>query len=302
MGDSLSAICVGCTNKKNAIPSSFLSQVTLQVGKQAAVADEWVSRLRRNPKRHLMAGADLYGGRGVVRAHRLADTLATPLFVISAGLGLVRGDSLVPAYDLTVAKVPGAIGDRVIGQFSASSWWDAMLDGPYSAPISALTRGHGRIVIALSRSYAAMVGPWLATLPSTVRGRLRILGASLDLDLPPSLVPQWIRHDESLDILVPGIKLHYATRAMEHFLAVCGRLPMADVAADRARVTEALGEIPRMMRNPRRRLDDKVLEPMVAQAMESCGSIARALEHLRKVDGVACSDQRFRTLMQGIYA
>ncbi|WP_456966576.1 hypothetical protein [Luteibacter sp. HA06] len=251
-----------------------------------------------------MAAATLYAGQGVVRAQGMAESFNASLFVISAGLGLVRGDSLVPAYDLTVAKVPDAVGSRVIGAFSSASWWNAMRDGPYSAPISALTRGHGRIVMALSKSYASMVGPWLATLPAMVRGRLRIFGASLDRDLPPSLVPQWIQYDERLDSLVPGIKLHYATRAMEHFLEVCGRLPMADITADRTRIAEALKQVSMVAREhqARPRLDDKALMPMVARAMARCGSMARALDHLRNVDGVACSDQRFRSLMQEAYA
>lgn len=297
MGGALSAICVGCTSKKRGPANSFLSQATLAPGDQDAVAEEWSARLRHNPQGHLVPAATLYAGQGVVRARGLAGTLHTRLFVISAGLGLVRDDTLVPAYDLTTANVPGAISEKITGPFSASQWWTAVQQGPYAVPMSALSAGEGRIVIALSQAYASMVGPWLASLPSTVCLRLRLLGARLDRELPASLVPQWIRYDSRLDTAVPGIRLHYAARAMEHFLTVCAGLSMADAAADQAGVDDAMHNVRAPLSPLRPRIDDDALGPMVVSAMARCGSMARALDHLRNVDGVACSDQRFRTLI-----
>lgn len=298
MGGALSAICVGCTSRKHGPANSFLSQAALAPGDQESVADAWAARLRSDLSDHRVPAGTLYAGQGLTRARNLVATFGGRLFVMSAGLGLVHDETAVPSYDLTIAKIPGAVTEKVQGAFSASAWWDAMMEGPYAASLASLLEGRGRIVIALSQSYAAMVGPWLATLPAVARGRLRLLGARLDRDLPASLVAQWIQYDSRLETAVPGMQLHYATRAMEHFLSVCGRMPMTHVAADQARVEAAMAGVvcPRPAVRPR--MDDRDLAPMVAQAMARCGSMARALAYLRKVTGVACSDQRFRTLLR----
>lgn len=298
MGGSLSAICVGCTGAKNALPGSFLSQFTLMTGDQVSVSREWERRLRCRPVEALLSADALYAGKGVVRARILAAAHDTDLFVISAGLGLVRGDTHVPAYDLTISNVPGGVKERVEGKFLPAAWWASVVQGPYSAPMKQMTLGRGRIVVALSHSYAAMVGPWLAALPVQRRERLRILGASLDRVLPPSLISQWIRYDDRLDAVAPGIRLHFATRAMEHFLSICGQAPIADATSDQKRVDEAFRNISMPERRSRPRLSDDALTPMVVAAMAGCGSMARALNHLRNVEGVACSHERFRFLVQ----
>lgn len=302
MDEVLSAIGVGCTSRKHVAADSFLSQSSLRSGVQASVAREWLQRLRNHPRVPVMPAADLYAGRGVSQAKVLAADIGANLFIISAGLGLLHGTMLVPAYNLTVSRVPGAIHERVDGPFSSSAWWSQVVGGCYSGEQAQFTAGTGRIVLALSQPYGRMLGPWLSELSADVRVRLRLLGANLEPELPPELARQWIRYDDRIDVAVPGMRLHYATRVLEHFVSVCAGRAMTDAADDQRRVDKALRDVAVPVRASRARVSDTDLLPMVQRAMKQCGSGIKALGHVRNVLGVACSDERFKRLVMEVQA
>lgn len=303
MSQPVSAIVVCCSSRKTTTGNSYLSQSALRRGSQSSVAAQWLERLRRPTAPQLIAADTLYAGRGVVRGREIAESHGAGFYIVSAGLGFIRGASLVPSYDLTVSPtVSGAVPTLVDSPFGASDWWQSVMSGPYAIKPASLFKGEGRLLVVLSQQYARMVGPWLSTFPPKVRSRLRLLGAGLGYVLPDELSSQCIEYDERLDALVPGIRLNFAIRAFEHFVDLCAQTPISTVSDDQLRVAAALANVDTPARAKRPRMDDDDLVPFIEEALSMGGSLAHGLAHLRNELGLACSESRFKRLATGVYA
>src|SRR3546814_19878801 len=96
------SIAVPCSARKEKLPASFLLGANLPRAAQGRIADEWVARLKRAHAR-LTHAKDLYLGVSFRRARRVAQRSSAPLFILSAGLGLISGAAVVPSYDLTLS-------------------------------------------------------------------------------------------------------------------------------------------------------------------------------------------------------
>jgi hypothetical protein len=165
------------------------------LGSQVAVQTAWIEKIRTLPPNG-EAGA-LYAGRGFGLASRAAEIAGAELYVLSAGLGLVASDKQVPLYGLTVSgRQAESIAARVAGEFDAAAWFSSLLSSPHSAQwTDVVALGSGRVLIALTRPYAQMVGKSLEALAPQALGRLRIFGASLASDLPLVLHPMLAPYD-----------------------------------------------------------------------------------------------------------
>lgn len=87
-------------------------------------------------------------GRGFSLGANAAAHASAPLFVISAGLGVVPGTAAVPSYGLTVGTRTGdAIGSRAAGSFDPATWWQSVANGPFSAGWRAVIAADGLILV-----------------------------------------------------------------------------------------------------------------------------------------------------------
>ena len=164
----------------------------------------WIEKIRTAPTETV--ASDLYAGRGFGLAVEAAKIASGKLYILSAGLGLVAGDQQVPVYGLTVSGAHAdSVSSRVTGKLDVASWFSAVLSSPYSEPwADVVSENSGRILVALTRPYARMVGQSLSKLEPQALARLRIFGASLASDLPASLHPALTPYDERLNAVFPG--------------------------------------------------------------------------------------------------
>jgi hypothetical protein len=161
-------------------------------------------------------------------------------------------------------------------------------------------RRPGRIVVALTQPYAALVGTNLAKLPESVRPRLRILGPGLADHLPESLKTQCMDYDARLDVLMPGTRLDAASRACDHFVRLIAEVPMSTVTEDQARIDDVLSHIKRPSSVVRPRLSDSALRKLISRMAKQGLSATGALRHLRVEIRVACEERRFRRLYEEV--
>jgi hypothetical protein len=285
-----------CSLRKTTRPTSDATPATLPTGQQKHVETAWLHKVRRLPAD--IPAIEFYAGRGfglAAEAARLADA---QLYVLSAGLGLVSARRHIPVYGLTVAEGhEDSVSERVSGEFDAAGWFSRMLTNPHSDQwADAAKRGSGRILIALSRPYAAMVGESLSTLPARTLGRLRIFGASLESVLPASLHPALVPYDDRLNAILPGTRSDFSQRAMFHFVSSIAIKSGPDRQADFAAVTAALGRLhfPNRPRRPRR-TDDEILK-LISRRLRSETGAAKMLAALRHDEGIACEQSRFGRL------
>src|SRR4051794_16293890 len=94
-------IVTNCTARKAATPPGPLRARSLPKGTLKTVAKEWKRRLAA--AEDLSSAAELYQGRAFQEAIKAARLANTSLYIISAGLGLIKETDSVPAYSMTVA-------------------------------------------------------------------------------------------------------------------------------------------------------------------------------------------------------
>lgn len=286
-----------CTLRKKKRPPFAATPISLPIGPQHAVQTAWMEKLRAL-RPELLAGA-LYAGRGFGLATQAAEIAEGRLYIISAGLGLVAADRQVPVYGLTVSNgYAESVASRISNEFDVGAWFSNLLSGPHSDQwTDVLGQSSGRVLIALTRPYAEMVGNSLSELEPQALARLRIFGASLAPALPAALRPSLVPYDDRLDAILPGTRADFSQRAVLHFTRlVAVNRNSYDRDADYAAVEAALSAVtpPERVLRPRRN-DAEILQLILARLHTQSG-IARILRALRDEDGVACEQSRFSRL------
>jgi hypothetical protein len=211
---------------------------------------------------------------------------------------LVAAAQMVPVYGLTVSRGPvESVAAKITGKFDAAAWFSALLSGPHSRQWAEALGGSGRILLALTRPYAEMVGRSLAELDSSILVRFRIFGASLSAVLPAVLRPALAPYDERLDVILPGTRADFSQRALSHFVSsVAVSCGTHDRDGDYAAVEAALESMvaPRRMRRLRC-TDEEILQLISSRLPSQCG-VALILRAIRDEEGVACEQSRFNRL------
>jgi hypothetical protein len=241
---------------------------------------------------------ELYAGRGFGLARQAADDAKARLYIVSAGLGIVPFDRNVPAYGLTVSAGHNqSISRKIVGEFDPRAWFESLLNGSLSVSWQQLAgRKSGRVLVALSRPYAKMVGDSLSTLPPGVRGRLRIFGASLQSALPKSLHPNIAPYDERLNVILPGTRSEFAQRALLHFVRSIATKPSSGLDDDFAAVRSALKRLKMPQHVHRPRLTDKEILVIIRKRLRIRTGVVQMLTALRHEEGIACERSRFSRL------
>lgn len=239
-----------------------------------------------------------YAGRGFGLALEAARAAGAKLYVLSAGLGIVPASRPIPAYGLTVSDDQAqSISARVLDEFDSSAWFSSLLQGVYSDNWERVAaRKSGRILVALSRPYAEMVGDSLSAVPPKMLGRLRIFGASLKSSLPASLHSAIAPYDERLNAVFPGTRSDFAQRAMLHFVRSVAEKSVAGREADFAAVRSVLRKLPLPEFVQRPRLTDEEILAIIKKRMQIQSGAAHMLAALRHEEGVACEQSRFGRL------
>jgi hypothetical protein len=293
---SVAAVITICSCRKKIRPRADATAVSLPVGRQEDVVSAWLDRLKARSAEARVR--DLYAGRGFGLAVQAADAANAKLCVLSAGLGLVEASQRVPSYGLTVTRGSAeSLPEKVSGEFDPAAWFSAILGGPYSRRWTDLIGRSGRILLALSRPYAEMVGASLLELGADTLSRVRIFGAALSSMLPAALWPAIAPYDRRLDAILPGTRVDFSQRALFHFVnSVLPNGGMRDRDSDFAEVAAALknATAPDRMRRPRRS-DEEILR-LISARLDSQEGIGRILRALRYEEGVACEQSRFTRL------
>ena len=297
---AVSALLVPCTSRKKVTPDQFSRAVSLNKSQQSDIETAWIKRLEKLPEQ--CEARKLYCGRGFQLGLRAAHVSGAPLYIVSAGLGLVSAEATVPTYGITVSgKGEDSLGNCVTGHLNPENWWSSVSRGPYSTEISKIIRStdHGHVVIALSQPYAQMLAPSLLSLSASSISRLRILGSNLARLLPPRLAECVMPYDERLEAIFPGTRSDFAQRALLHFVSVgLSHVPFGDLNAHREWVSSILSGKKTPIRKSRNRLADEEILKLICQHLPKKTGVGRLLRILRDEEGVACEQARFSRLYQ----
>jgi len=298
---SVAAVVTICAQQKSIKAPAHGTPAALAIQTQVEVERAWQKTVAALPADVLVA--NLYGGRAFGLAKTAAARSASRLYVISAGLGIVPGDSLAPAYGLTVARdAAESIASRIAGPFDPAKWFESLMAGRSSVGWDQVAGdGTGRILVAVTKPYAEMAGSSLAAASPQVLDRLRIFGASLTQALPKVLHSAIMPYDDRLDAVVPGTRSDFAQRALLHFVE-----HIAEHAADRDAECEAVKAILSGVAAPDRPVrpqrSDADLINLIKGRLKPRASASALLRQLRHEDGIACEQGRFARLFKAAVA
>ncbi|MBM3272518.1 hypothetical protein FJY94_04550 [Candidatus Kaiserbacteria bacterium] len=267
------------------------------------VAEDWRISLAAQSSR-LQAGR-LYVGRSIHEARNVSQDISAPLFIVSAGIGLVGSDEQIPGYDMSASGKETALAVMLarIGA-SKSDWWRQLGSGK---GFGWLLRENpeATVLISLPSEYLGMVLGDLEALPSGDLSRIRVFTSPAGQKKigKATGVPS-LPYDERLESIIgyAGTRSDFPQRALKHFVAeLSGHLLPIDEAS-RA-VATSLGGFERKSLPQRKRLDDGKIRGLIRQAWESVGgNSAKLLRHLRDTELVSCEQGRFSMLRRQVEA
>jgi len=297
---STTAVVTSCTQRKSVPRCVDFAQLP-QFPNVTGLAQAWQRLLRTVSP----AGAaqSVYQGRSIADAATAASHLGCPWYVVSGGLGLVRSEEPVPAYECTAAGGSELDGRLKRLGVATSDWWTAIT----TREPQPLTRLISRrpVLLALPGSYLRMVRDDLAHLSATKADQLRIFTSSRGARFVPEHLAHCVMpYDDRLEAVpnYAGTQSDFAQRALRHFVEA---LDAASLTLEEARaaVLRALARRPRRPRSiGERRSDDEIRSVLTAQWTRHAGSSTRLLRYLRDEAGIACEQKRFRRIWQSLSA
>lgn len=296
-----SAVLTNCTSSKRFDPAPRQMARTMKRSDVRGLSREWSAR-RLDAER--VPVHDLYLGRSFKIAQRAADRAGSSLYTVSAGYGLLEADDRIPSYSVTVS---GESEDNVLtmaGGAKAKAWWREL--DPLKSTVADLA-GFAVVMIALPAEYLLMIEEDLCGLKRSMRGELLIFACPgvanrLRPDLADSVLP-YGNSLECADSPVRGTGTDAAQRRLLHFTThVAPQLAPCFSHADAKRAVDTFARtLLQPTRKPGRAVSDReVVELISALASRGVTSWTAALRHLRSVEGMACSQDRFQSLFRSV--
>lgn len=294
-------VVTNCTAKKKAgmplVPFAPKGESIRQV------AEEWRISLAAQSSR-LQAGR-MYVGRSILEAKNVSQHIGAPLFIVSAGIGLVESDEPIPGYDMSAS---GKVSELAVTLarlgVSKSDWWHLLASGKGFGWL--LRENPDAIVlVSLPSEYLDMVLGELEALPSGDLARLRVFTSPAGrkkIGRVPGLPS--LPYDERLESIAgyAGTRSDFPQRALKHFVdGLNGHVLPIDEASHA--VAASLGGFACKALPQRRRLDDGEIRGLIRQAWDSVGgNSAKLLRHLRDTELVSCEQGRFSRLRRQVEA
>ncbi|WP_449406041.1 DUF6884 domain-containing protein, partial [Massilia phosphatilytica] len=277
-------VITSCTSRKRKVGTVLQLETAHVTDSLSNLAHQWKQQVQTVRESDLLAARDLYAGRSISEAKQTADALFSPLYIVSAGHGVLHANELVPAYDVTVSPAP----DNRLHccllrlQKSPADWWQALIEafGPQRSLAELITRStHATVLLAVPSVYLRLLEPDLACLSDADIQRLRVLtsyhGATR---LAPRLQHLVMPYDERLEGLptFAGTRSDFPQRALRHFTTVLQGHELSLESA-REQVSQAMAALQKPVLPERQRKTDDDIVTLLRQNWERLQGSSTAL-------------------------
>ncbi len=290
-----------CSNRKKATVEPGMYAAELASGSVDEVAIQWNASLSTASRPHKIG--TLYGGRAFTEAALAAKSAKVEHYIVSAGLGLIGPDDLIPAYAMTTV---GSTDENVLKKCpygtTAADWWKAALNPGVFGDLIAKTKE--RVFLAMPSVYLEMVQDELLALPANALPKIRIFTGGRET-LKGSLLEEYIMpYDTRLDgpdSPIPGTKSDFASRALRHFIELMSQTTGKTLSSDKALVSSALDGMRSPIMPTRVRVSDTdIRDALNAAWVKAQGNRQKLLRHLRDVLLISCEQSRFARISREI--
>lgn len=300
------SIITNCSSRKRDIGVAPLVPAHLEATSLAELPRLWVDGIRRASVR--VTPMDLYQGRAFAECRAASRLTSAQLYVISAGLGMVHADDLVPSYSLTISEGSGSLQKWMSNQnVSSADWWQALCESLETPnPVSNLINAQpiaSQTLIALPASYLEMVVPDIDMVQPHRLESIRFFTSDAGVRvLPLRLRTAVMPYDDRLEGIAnhDGTRNDFPHRALKHFVT---RLQGHHLSIDSAKksVQRAMdSSVKRILPKRGRATDEQIMELVRTNWSDYDGSASRLLRYLRDDAKVACEQSRFSGLWRRI--
>jgi len=290
--------CSSIKRRQGTAITPLLNAKTLEV-----LCSTWAKKI--SSATNLSPVIETYGGRSFVEAVKAAKKTGFELNVISAGLGLVHSNNLIPNYSLTVSKGNGSIAEWLEQKkISNSDWWHALnLKLNKHNPIQQLVRNSQGVLFALPSTYVGLIVKELLTLDEYELNKIYLITSqSGQRMLPDFLCARCIPYDERLEgsYQYKGTRNDFAQRALHHFVSEI-EFRNESIEISRTKVEAFLAKLTKPEIPIRQKLNDSEIIKLIKKNWEQCGGRREGLlRYLRDCALVACEQKRFGHLWQQV--
>ena len=293
------SIITNCSRRKRDTGVNPLFPSLLTTGSIEDLAKTWIDQVKQSQIRVLPF--DLYQGRSFAECRVATRYTEAEFYVVSAGLGLVHANDLIPNYSLTISEGTGSVLKWLSSQsFDSTDWWVALCKSMGSqTPISRMINAqdaNSQHLIALPSSYLKMVATDLSLVQDNRLQTLRIFTSVLGIKtLPTKLQSAVMPYDERLEGVANhnGTRSDFPHRALKHFVThLKGHelsLETAKEAVISSMATSVKPTIPLREKVP----DETIVQLIRANWHNHEGSGSKLLRFLRDEAKVACEQSRF---------
>ncbi|SEH06432.1 hypothetical protein [Candidatus Venteria ishoeyi] len=302
-------IVTTCTSRKRQKAPQSLLASNLPSNTQAGLTAEWLERVMAEQKLQCMPAAALYCGRGFSEALKVRQLLSSELWIISAGLGLVRAEEMIPSYNLTLNSAsPDSILKRCKdAHFSYTQWWEKitlMHNKSFSFSELITHKDKNIFCISVSKVYFDLIETDLLSLPDSALHRLRLFGLLKPGQMHERLSACLMPYDHRLDgpdTPIPGTCTDFPQRAMRHFIEeIYCNMPHASASQHAREITQRLTQWRLPVLIQRQRLPDEEIKRLIEQHWEEANSATQMLRLLRDKKNIACEQKRLSLLYKVI--
>ncbi len=299
-----SLIITSCTNRKTIAASDELCARNLAAGNMDTVVAAWAPKVKCAAK--VRIARDMYCGRAFIEAKTSQLTLGAEMWIISAGLGLIKSDSMIASYNLTASKSVKDCISNIAEDFSPNEWWSKLLSafGQVSVNESLTNNNFDRIFAALPEGYLKLIEADLLKLSDRHLKKIRIFGPRNIEKFEERLQKQIMPYDDRLEgpnSPLPGTRIDFAQRALRHFVEQISDRIDQSTEEDYANVLRALEPLKQPRKIKRTSKSDKEICELILGFWEkSDGKSGKALRILRDECQIACEQGRFAALFRSV--
>ncbi len=302
-------IITTCTNRKRHKAIESLYGRNLPIKSQKQLAKLWAEQVTSALGESTIQAQQLYCGRAFTEALKARENLATDLWIISAGLGLVQAEELVPAYNLTLSlDSADSIRKRCTDErFSYADWWRSLaLIRENSLTLTKLITQKSADIfcIALSKIYLDLIEDDLLDLSDEDLQRVRLFAL-----LKPEQAHERLRaclmfYDHRLDgpdSEISGTRTDFPQRAMRHFIEqVYTKMPDASAREQAGQIEKLLHKWCLPVNIERQRLSDDEIKKLINHHWDEANSASQMLRLLRDEKKIACEQKRMGELYRQV--
>jgi hypothetical protein len=284
-------IVTTCTNRKKKSSHPLLDGESLIGGRQRDVQVDWLERIRKAPREHLVR--DIYCGRGYSEIKKIALQHNASFLVISGGYGLLSSWEKIASYNITLS---GSSENNVLGKvifdiFDYNKWWQSLNQDYNVLTTTIKSEPETRYLICVSSSYWKLIESDLGCLKNYENVRV-ISHSSINLPLWAKNI--WLPYDERFDgpdSPLPGTRSDFPQRVCSHYLK--NIMPNSKMHNDIETVRWYMEKFRSPVKHTRKRINDTVmLDLMVSKLKKESMTCSLMLRWLRDDELVSCEQSR----------